>query len=366
MVKEKNNRPLRILFAPSNIASFASITMDALNRKQNIEAKGFSLYSNKYWSFGKNWFVLNLQLVHNPLLRKLRFLYGNFILLKKIYWADVIHWQWSIGGETYFDLHYKLIKQLKKPILIEWLGSDIRIPEIVSSFNPFYKEWVDSGKYFYKEESNKRSLSIQEKFSFLNAYPAVCPEMSLFVEKKFFKRIILLYQRIHIESFTPVFPEVIKKVPKVVHTPSAPGAKGTESVRAAVEKLKLKGLIFEYIEIHNKSKSEALEAISKADIFLDQFIIGGYGMATCEAMAFGKPVFCYLMSSVQNLLPTDCPIINVNISELQEKLEEFIIDPSLRRSFGERSREYVEKYHDANKIADQLVAEYKNMLTIST
>jgi glycosyltransferase involved in cell wall biosynthesis len=143
--------------------------------------------------------------------------------------------------------------------------------------------------------------------------------------------------------------------PIIVHTPSATGGKGTRFVRNAIDRLK-STLDFEYLEIVNKTHKEALETIAKADIFLDQFLAGAYGMASCEAMAMGKPVFCFLLKPLKELLPEDCPIVNVDIDSLEFTLKEYILNATLRNQTGIKSRQYVESYHDANKVCRDLNA----------
>ena len=359
----KSRKALKILFAPSNIASVASITMDALNKNEQVSARGFATHSHPYWSFGKNWTVINyVPWKKNFIKRFFQALRKNVKLIQLILWADIIHWQWDIGGEMIFDLHRKLIRITRKPVIIEWLGSDIRIPEVVSKDNPYYKEASELGKYSYNFESAERSSAIQAKFAKLNAIPAVCPEMSLFLDKNLFPSFVLLFQRISTKEFEPKLPDVNNHFPLIVHTPSDRNAKGTFQVRRVIDSLKNKGCEFEYIEIHNKTRNEAVEAIRKADIYLDQFIIGGYGMAACEAMAMAKPVFCYLMPSVVELLPSSCAIINTNLDNLEQLLEKYIKCPSLRNAAGQRSRSYVEQYHGADKIARELIAIYQKAL----
>jgi glycosyltransferase involved in cell wall biosynthesis len=356
---------MNILFAPSNFASFASITMEALNKIPGVKARGISLSRHKYWSFGAGWTILDeyTPWKRNFLKRAYQSLYRNYKFVQLILWADVVHWQFNIGGETTFDIHYGLLKKLRKPVIIEWLGGDIRVPEIVCASNPYYKKYRELGIFGNTFENKVRSRAIQQKFAALNALPAVCPEISLFVDKDLFPDLFTLYQRIDTSKIQPRFPDAHRTKPVVVHTPSNTGNKGTRDVRAAIAALQEKGLHFEYIEIHNKPKEEANEAIRQADIFLDQFILGSYGMATCEAMAMGKPVFCYLMPAVTAVLPEDCPIVNANLDNLPEILEAFIKAPQLRYETGVRSRDYVVHYHDADKIAQDLLELYKARLT---
>jgi hypothetical protein len=334
-----------------------AITMDILNELGDIEAKGVCISDNKFLSFGKNktetWKEFN---VYTNLSNPLKFIYNlilaEYWLIKRILWCDIIIWQWDV--KVYLP-HYWLMKLLKKPLLVEWVGSDIRIPDFIFPYSPFYKMEFDNKNYTYTNESRKRSFDIQKKFKSLNAIPMLCPEMSLFLDRTMFPEYIPMYQRINLQPFSVSYPSVGNTRPIIVHTPSATGGKGTRFVRNAIDRLK-STLDFEYLEIVNKTHKEALETIAKADIFLDQFLAGAYGMASCEAMAMGKPVFCFLLKPLKELLPEDCPIVNVDIDSLEFTLKEYILNATLRNQTGIKSRQYVESYHDANKVCRDLNA----------
>jgi hypothetical protein len=251
-----------------------------------------------------------------------------------------------------------LIKLFRKKCFVLWLGSDIRKPEFVMSHNPYYKALWESGEYDYYYESEQRSAQIQRKFSRIGAIPLVCPEMKLYLNEEFFAQYMDFFQPISIDSYKCIFPSKVNQRPIVLHAPSKLNTKGTFHVREALATLKQKGCDFEYIEVFDKEKHEAEVLMEKCDIFLDQFILGSYGMAACEAMAMGKPVFCYLMQPVIDALPADCPIINANINTLENVIESYLLDANKRYETGKLSRAYVEKYHDANKI----VAVWRNSI----
>ena len=348
-------RKVRLLYAPYNIASMPAITMDILNGIGNIEAKGVCISDNPFLSFGKdkskNWKTFNVYTnLKNPFIFLYNLLLAEYFLIKRILWCDIIIWQWDI--KVYLP-HYLLIKILKKPILVEWVGSDIRIPEIIMKYSSYYKMEYENGNYTYTNESKERSHAIQMKFKFFNATPLLSPELSLFLDRKIFPDYIHILLRINLDEFTISYPSLDKKIPVLVHTPTATGGKGTRFVRAVIEKLK-QTYSFEYLEIINKTHEEALSTISKADIFLDQFLVGAYGMASCEAMAMGKPVFCYLLEPLAELLPKECPIVSADIDSLESELIKYLQNAELRNNTGRQSRLYVERYHDAYKICKEL------------
>ncbi|MBK9716741.1 MAG: hypothetical protein IPO85_04350 [Saprospiraceae bacterium] len=262
-------KPIKILYAPYNIASMPAITIDALNKIEGVIARGVAIDNNQYLDFGvnkkQNW---NIHVVDSNVKKPWLYIINLFLaelsLIKRILWADIIIWQWDI--KIYMP-HYWLIKLSKKPIIVEWLGSDIRIPEIVFEHNPYFQEAFKNNTYTYKKESKARSYWIQYKFKYLKAIPYLCPEMTLFLNRKLFPNYYSTFQRINLNNYIPNYPKLdnLSQL-KIIHSPSSTGAKGTEYVRSAITKLKRK-YNFEYVEITNKSHKEALNSIRTADLF---------------------------------------------------------------------------------------------------
>jgi glycosyltransferase involved in cell wall biosynthesis len=150
--------------------------------------------------------------------------------------------------------------------------------------------------------------------------------------------------------------------PLIVHSPTAVVGKGTKYVIAAVDELK-KNHDFEFILIKDMSHETSLGLIKRCDIFIDQLISGGYGMAAMEAMSFGKPVICYMKESViKEDMPHDVPIVNANPDNIKVVLEELLNNGTLRNRQGKLGRAYIEKYHDIRITIPVLIEVYKNVI----
>jgi glycosyltransferase involved in cell wall biosynthesis len=195
----------------------------------------------------------------------------------------------------------------------------------------------------------------------------LCPEMTLFVNRQLFpKGPITFLQRMSVKNIAPQYPDVTKSKPLIIHSPSARICKGTSHIINAIEELKLK-YDFDFKLIENMTRSEALKLISTCDIFVDQLITGSYGSACMEAMSFGKPVLTIILPEVFEAgLPLECPIVNSNPENIKQQLEKLIIDPLYRNQIGKASRTFVEKYHDADKLALDLLNIYKKELEVKT
>ena len=241
------------------------------------------------------------------------------------------------------------------------MGSDIRDPDILKPINKYYDKVFDHGYEYAKQEKSSYKTIVQEKFASVGALPIVNPEMGLFLKKNVFPKSHQVYLRINIENFSPIYPnKESKNKITIVHSPSVLIAKGSSIILPLIERLQ-KIYDFTFIMLHQKPRSEVLEIIQKADIFIDQIIGGSYGMAAMESMAYGKPTLCYIMPEVfKNGLSSECPIVNVNPETIEQKLIELILNPQMRYDIGLASRAYVEKYHDAKVIAQQLLEIYKS------
>ncbi len=341
----------------NNIASFNSNLALSLSKIQNINAKYIITEENKYLDSNS----LKVFLKKYPSRKNLfAYIYYKITFKKQvrrwIEWSDVVYYLWDNIIDEY-DL--KVAFDSNKKICVEWVGSDIRNPDILSRINPFYNATFNNGYNYKTLESSDFKNYVQEKFARYNAMVFCTPEMSMYIRRDLFPNINLIFQRIKIDHFNPSHFTENKKV-RIVHSPTAPEAKGTQFINRAVIALSKK-YDFEYIVLTNIARSEVIEQIKKCDIFIDQIIIGSYGMASIEAMSFGKPVLCYLLNQLFELgLPLECPIVNVDPNNIMEKLEELIVNKKLRETIGKRSRKYVEDYHDSDKIALELAKIFIN------
>ncbi|MGE3193448.1 MAG: glycosyltransferase [Microbacteriaceae bacterium] len=89
----------------------------------------------------------------------------------------------------------------------------------------------------------------------------------------------------------------------VVHAPSAPIIKGTQVVRAAVQRLRSEGYDFDYRELIGVPNSEVLATLREAHVVLNEFYAFVPGVFGVEAMASG----CALLTRADEHIETDLP-----------------------------------------------------------
>ncbi|GAX61873.1 glycosyltransferase [Candidatus Scalindua japonica] len=151
---------------------------------------------------------------------------------------------------------------------------------------------------------------------------------------------------------------------KILHAPSDRGAKGTKYILPVLKRIESEHNDVEVILIERIPNNKALEIYKEADLVVDQLLIGWYGGFSVEVMAMGKPVICYIREEDLKFIPKEMkeemPIIKANPDNLYEVLKETIEDRNSLPMIGEKSRAYVEKWHDPIKIASRMKDVYED------
>ncbi|HEU6445716.1 MAG TPA: hypothetical protein VFL61_11720 [Gaiellaceae bacterium] len=164
---------------------------------------------------------------------------------------------------------------------------------------------------------------------------------------------------VDLRDYAPA-PVVEHERPVVLHAPSSRRRKGTEHVIAACE-----GLDVELDVVEGLRHDEARRHYERADLVVDQLNAGWYGIFALEAMALGKPVLGYLrpeaVHETERALGVEVPIVQATKETLRDRIAELAGDAERRRRVGAASRAYVERIHDADKCAEQLIAIYESL-----
>ena len=110
---------------------------------------------------------------------------------------------------------------------------------------------------------------------------------------------------------------------------------------------------------------EARREYEVADIVVDQLNAGWYGLFAIEAMALGKPVVTFLhdeaVARTEDAFGTTVPIVSATAETLTAHLRPLVEDADHRRRVGAASREYVERVHDVETVADRLLDIYARL-----
>ncbi|MEP7054539.1 MAG: glycosyltransferase family 1 protein [Actinomycetota bacterium] len=156
--------------------------------------------------------------------------------------------------------------------------------------------------------------------------------------------------------------------PVILHAPTHRGVKGTEFIMAAVDELRREGADFEFVLVEGLQHADARRLYERADLLMDQVLLGWYGGLAVELMALGKPVACYLRAEdlryVDPQMRSELPQLQTTPESVAAVLRRFLaMNSDERRRLGERSRQFVERWHDPLRIAGGLKSDYAAAMT---
>lgn len=337
-------KELKILHAPGGAAG----QMGILSR--SLRALGYYAHScvdsNNWFSYEEDR-NLSLEKLNNRLFRFCRKLDFFFKAIKEF---NIFHFH---GGATLLPrgLDLPILKFLNKKMVMHYWGSDIRQKSIAVQKNRFVKVKIGD------------EAGIRKRINHISKYVklAIVADYELYEYiKNYFENVVIIRQAIELQEYIPVIPPKRKRKIVIVHAPSDQVIKGTEYVLKAINRLE-RNYELDFLLVYGMPHYQARAIYRKADIAIDQLLVGTYGVFAIEAMALGKPVTCYIREDLWGTYPKELPIISAHPDNLYEQLKSLIENPDLRYDLGVRGRNYVEKYHDSLKIARQLIELYKNL-----
>jgi len=314
---EGERRTLRVTHAPINVAGIPWENVQAL-RRRGVDARLVvfnrgKLHPEADWSLER----------HGPL--PYRLLQQSVALARLLPKTDIFHFYFGVTLVPP-SLQFPIMRAARKKSVFHYLGSDIR------------------GKSPEELTDGKRADA-----EIVGSYDALrwAPEAHV------------VPPGLDLRPFTPVPPSDAHR-PLVVHAPSNREKKGTRYVIEACERLEIDLDIVEGVP-----HDEARARYARADIVVDQLNAGWHGVFALEAMALGKPVLAHLKPDVVEKSAAGfgirLPIVPASKDTLVENLRPLVENAALRREIGAQSREYVERVHDIDRIADRLLEIYARL-----
>ncbi len=268
------------------------------------------------------------------------------------FWNRSFWYRVNYSEMTGLDL--PLIKARGKKIVHRFSGFDLRTPSkdlAVNPHSPFRYGLVPR----YNEELQLAYLEMLR--SYVDRFTVQDPELHQFMpEATIVPRALDLREWDYVGT-------VPTDRPLVVHAPSDRCVKGTTFILKAFEQLREEGLSFDIKLIEDMAHQEAKIWYRKADIVIDQLLIGATGVLTLEAMALGKPVVLNIREDLfRPFYDSELPFLNANPDTITDVLRGAIKDYDLRRELGEKGRQLVERHHDLRKVTTRLIELYKDVL----
>jgi glycosyltransferase involved in cell wall biosynthesis len=164
-----------------------------------------------------------------------------------------------------------------------------------------------------------------------------------------------------------------RDVPVVAFAPTNSPMKGSASLDDELHALAADGLI-EYRRIEGVTWRQMPAMYRDADIVLDQFRIGDYGVAACEAMAAGRVVVGHVSDAVRRHVlgetGSELPIVEARLADAADRIREIAGNPAGYRDRGKDGTRFAREVHDgrmsARVLAPFLGAELKESDELQT
>lgn len=145
--------------------------------------------------------------------------------------------------------------------------------------------------------------------------------------------------------------------PVVVHVPTRAALKGSAAVIPVLERLHDEGLI-RYRHTGPVAANQMTELYRTADIVLDQFSIGSYGVTAVEALAAGRLVVGHVSEAVRRLVKEksglELPIVESRATEIEDSLRTILADRARFARVGALGPAFAQSLHDGRASAAAL------------
>jgi glycosyltransferase involved in cell wall biosynthesis len=253
------------------------------------------------------------------------------------------------GPDASGDITYLLTKGLHVGLMAH--GSDVRIPSKHVETEP-WSPFPD----LEPETVELLEINARRAVELFTSYPGPVyvstPDLLDYVPNAVWCPVI-----VDVDAWRSDAPVLEHKLPVVAHAPSKSAMKGSELIDPILESLAERGLIT-YRRVEGVDPAEMPAVYRDADIVLDQFRVGSYGVAACEAMAAGRIVVGHIAQHVRDRVAADTgielPIVDATPDTIEQVVLDLISHPERGREVAARGPAFVEQLHDGRRSAEAL------------
>lgn len=254
-----------------------------------------------------------------------------------------------------------LLRALGKRLFITYQGDDVRQGDVLArEYDVSPVGEVDPDYYVRRaDRAKRRAVRVVDRY--VDGIFALNPDLLRVLPDR---ARFLAYSTIDLDEWRPAPPAETDEPPLVIHAPTHRGVKGTNHVLAAVDQLRREGVPFRFELIEGLTRDDARRLYERADLLVDQLLVGWYGGLAVELMALGRPVVAYLRPRDLGYLPPDMrrdlPVVSATPGDVTEVLRGLLTGGRGHlRQLGQESRRYVERWHDPARLAAQTAAAYE-------
>lgn len=245
-----------------------------------------------------------------------------------------------------------ILRRLGKTVFVTFQGSDIRQGDFCRAhFEITYaNEFADDIRTRASDDHKRRIVAMFDRYA--NGIYAATPDLLRMLPPR---AKLLPDVTVDLRDWRPPPPSRNARL-LVIHAPSDPRVKGTKYVRDAIERLRADGVDFDFELVEGRKRDDARSVYERADLVVEQVLLGWYSVLATEVMALGKPVITYIreedLELVTPAMRSELPVIGARPDTLYTVLKEWLTTKREQLPVvGQRSRAYVERWHDPLTVA---------------
>lgn len=315
-----------------------------------------------------------------------RHFYPIVFFFKSLRKYDVYHFYFGTSF-LMLGLDLPILRMFGKKIVMTYCGSEVRLMKQVEAVRNPYFDKIDFGRQA-KIPNNPFVRWLKRQFIFRYSSPEFDQRKIRMMkwQNKWVSRFFVIRDcYAHVKNYIDPH-KVIVDVPvnhisikqneeeptftasaegqklRIVHAPSNPAVKGTLYLEKALEQLKSEGYDFEYVRLVGMPFEQVQKEFKKADVIVDQLLLGAFGSVTIEGMSFGKPVVVFMLDELMEQFFEGMPIHNANIENIGDQLKELLDNPEKRKAMGLAGYHYVKKHFDTEQVGIRVKAVYNELL----
>jgi hypothetical protein len=253
---------------------------------------------------------------------------------------------------TNTGLELRLLRGLRKRVVVVFVGSDARPAYVDGNAFPADRAF-DAAAAARLAARQRRQVQRLERHASLVVNARATAQ---FLTRPFVNWFALGIPRVA----QPSPPPTANGAVRVLHSPSHPVLKGTAEVRAAVARLRARGVAVELVTIEGRPNAEVLQALRDCHLVVDQ-LYSDTPMAAfaAEAASLGRPVIvcgCAAERVVAQVAPMPVPpTVYVRPEELDATLDALVHDAPRRHALGVAGAAFVEAEWSPQAVAARLL-----------
>ncbi|MDR0627947.1 MAG: hypothetical protein LBG11_11965, partial [Bifidobacteriaceae bacterium] len=326
------SRP-RTLIAPANFAGQGHAWAEALNRYGPGSAVNWVFSANPVFGFAAD-YTQPICLAAAPK----SFQSAQFALVTDHFQAVVLESGRPVFGRLFGHSAARealVLNTVGLTVAVLWHGSDIRLPSrhiATHSLSPYALAPLRqrAAELESTARRNRRSMLHLDLLQLVST-----PDLLSQVPGAEWCPVVVAAELLDSgaeerRQSAPALTQTPGKPPRVVHVPSNPLIKGTDLADPVLRRLAERGLI-DYVLAEGITAAAVLELYASADVVIDQFRLGIYGVAAAEAMALGRLVVSDVDQSVYDAVQArtglTLPVCQTPAAELEQRIEDICRNP---------------------------------------